>query len=98
MGDTATEPAVPHAEYARMKSHYIERTERLMERAERAEELLLKLVDQHHRMLTPSRLHDPKNQHWPECQCLTCSAVAELLPEQAQVTLERFREVAARDA
>lgn len=48
-------------------------------RAGRAEALLRRVAQVHHGTITPSRLHDPENQDWDVCPCLTCAAVARLL-------------------
>lgn len=90
--------AVPHAEYARMKTHLYSRIDTLKERAERAEAALIKLIDHHHRTTVGSALHDPENQDWPDCTCLSCHGVRLLLPEQAADALAKYIDVRATDA
>ena len=43
------------------------------------ERALIDLADLHHRMLSPSKLHDPRHQEFWECDCLTCKKVMELV-------------------
>lgn len=45
---------------------------------------LEKLADQHHRTLTGSKFHDPENQSWRKCPCLTCRAVLAAVTAQPQ--------------
>jgi hypothetical protein len=35
-------------------------------------EALRKLADLHHRTLVNSKLHDPENRDWTECECKSC--------------------------
>jgi hypothetical protein len=35
------------------------------EKRKRAEDMLVKIIDRHHRCLTASNLHDPEHQDWP---------------------------------
>jgi hypothetical protein len=37
-----------------------------------AVEALRKLAEIHHCTLTPSKLHDPHNRDWTECECKSC--------------------------
>jgi hypothetical protein len=37
-----------------------------------AVEALRRLAEIHHGTLTPSRLHDPENRDWTECECKSC--------------------------
>jgi hypothetical protein len=72
-------------QYAIMKTHLYRRIGILKARAERAEQALADLVDRHHRTVTVSRLHDPENQDWRECPCLTCAAAADVLRDITHV-------------
>lgn len=82
--DTTLQPAVPHVEYARMKAHYIKRTERLKERAEAAEKALVDLTNLHHRTIVPSLMHDARGGgSWADCPALTCQRTAELVSDAA---------------
>lgn len=31
-----------------------------------------RLAEIHHGTITPSKLHDPKNRDWMECECKSC--------------------------
>lgn len=77
---------VPKSEYERMKTHYIHRTETLTKRNQVLTQTLLKLVKIHHGTVTGSKLHDPSHQDWENCKCLTCKAVAKVLPEHAEIS------------
>ena len=37
---------------------------------------LVKLTEIHHNTIRPSKKHDPENQDWRDCPCLTCKRVA----------------------
>jgi hypothetical protein len=39
---------------------------------EGAVEALLELAAIHHGTITPSRLHNPRNRDWTECECRSC--------------------------
>lgn len=47
------------------------------------EQHLVKLTNLHHRTLKGSQLHNPVRQGWADCECLTCTRTAELVPDQA---------------
>lgn len=78
-----SEPMVPHAEYARVKTHLYHRIDALKARAEAAEAALVELTYQHHRTISPGRGHQPQSRGWADCTCLTCKRTAELVPEVA---------------
>jgi len=44
----------------------------LAARLQEAVKAIRKLADVHHRTLANSKLHDPKNRDWTECDCNTC--------------------------
>jgi len=78
------EATVPHAEYARVKTHLYHRIDSLKARAEAAESALVALTHQHHRTITPGRGHAPQAQGWADCPCLTCRRTAALVPDVAE--------------
>jgi predicted house-cleaning NTP pyrophosphatase (Maf/HAM1 superfamily) len=44
----------------------------MAEQLREAVEALRKLAEIHHDTLTPSKLHDPHNRNWTECECRSC--------------------------
>lgn len=50
-----------------------------VDRFDLLERALRTLAEQHHGTITGSRLHDPKNRDWTECECRSCVMVQEAL-------------------